>query len=188
MLRKSKIRSFYYFIKKWVPKLFFDDSLYGCKGFPIVVFKKMSDIFEEKGFWFFLFENSDNIKKKSSSCLWKTFFKACLRKRLTRKASTENIKIRYRGFYNLRNISSKVTFLEKRWGYIFMIVFIGFPCFLVPFWSKYTLSPDFMKCKMKSPNSCKKINKTNLFFPSPLRPPYSLWCYCNSLLIHKLWL
>ena len=69
--------------------------VYAVKGFAVIVFGKISDIFKENNFRLFSVCYSHYFKEKITSFIGETFFVTAYRERLTRKSRGENIKIRY---------------------------------------------------------------------------------------------
>ena len=69
--------------------------MYAIKGFAVIVFGKVSDIFKKDNFRLFSVCYSHYFKEKITSFIGKTFSVTAYRERLTGKPCCENIKIRY---------------------------------------------------------------------------------------------
>ena len=69
--------------------------MYAIKGFAVIVFRKICDIFKKDNFGLFSVCYSHYFKENIASFVGETFSVTAYRKRLTRKSCGENIKIRY---------------------------------------------------------------------------------------------
>ena len=69
--------------------------VYAIKGFAVIVFRKICDIFKKNNFRLFSVCYSHYFKEKITSFVGETFFVSAYRERLTGEPGCENIKIRY---------------------------------------------------------------------------------------------
>jgi len=133
------------------------------------------DIFKEENFrllssLYFMVNYSGDVKKESSTSVFKTFAFPRNRKSLAREAAAQNIKVWNLIQLNVVYVSIEklvitfVIFYKKRWLNGLVIFFISYASVLVPFTCKNAFSTNGMHCRVEPSDTSKQIDELELRF------------------------